>query len=63
MRGGDRLPESPQSGIDFFQLEFLPFPDRFSYDQRQAFSGRYNSALFADNDHFLYGMAGISLKF
>jgi hypothetical protein len=47
----------------FFQLEFLPFPDRFSYNQRPAFAGKYNSALFADNDHFLYGMAGISLKF
>jgi hypothetical protein len=47
----------------FFQLEFLPFPDRFSYEQRMAFSGRYNGALFADNDHFAYGMAGISLKF
>ena len=47
----------------FFQLEFLPFPDRFSYEQRMAFAGKYNSALFADNDHFLYGMAGITLKF
>ena len=47
----------------FFQLEFLPFPDRFSYEQRPAFAGRYNSALLADNDHFLYGMAGLSLKF
>jgi len=47
----------------FFQLEFLPFPDRFSYEQRPAFAGKYNSALLADNDHFLYGMAGITLKF
>ena len=47
----------------FLQLEFLPFPDRFSYEQRTAFADKYNSALLADNDHFVYGMAGITLKF
>ena len=47
----------------FFQIEFLPFPDQFSYEPRLAFKDAYNSALFAKNDHFVYGMAGVSLKF
>ena len=41
----------------FFQLEFLPFPDQFSYEPRQAFKETYNGALIADKDHFVYGMA------
>ena len=28
-----------------------------------AFMEPYNGALIADNDHFVYGMAGITLKF
>jgi hypothetical protein len=47
----------------FFQLEGLPFADQLSYKPRLAFMDAYNGALIAKNDHFVYGMAGISLKF
>jgi hypothetical protein len=47
----------------FFQLEFLPFPDQFNYTERLAFEGKVNNALVAEKDHFVYGMAGVSLKF
>jgi len=47
----------------FFQLEGLPFADQLSYKPRQAFMDAYNGALIAKNDHFVYGMAGITLKF
>lgn len=47
----------------FFQLEFLPFPDQFNYQQRLAFTGAVNNALLATKDHFVYGMGGVSLKF
>jgi len=47
----------------FFQLEGLPFADQLSYKPRFAFMDAYNGALIAKNDHFVYGMAGISLKF
>ncbi|HEY7372688.1 MAG TPA: PEGA domain-containing protein, partial [Polyangia bacterium] len=47
----------------FFQIEGLPFADQLSYKPRLAFMDAYNGALIAKNDHFVYGMAGISLKF
>ena len=47
----------------FFQIEGLPFADQLSYKPRLAFMGTYNGALIAKNDHFVYGMAGITLKF
>jgi hypothetical protein len=47
----------------FLQIEFLPFPDQFNYDQRLAFEGKINNALLADKDPFVYGMAGVTLKF
>src|SRR5215471_672721 len=47
----------------FFQLEFLPFPDSFNYQPRLAYEGTVNNALLASKDHFVYGMAGVSLKF
>jgi PEGA domain len=46
----------------FLQLEFLPFPDQLSPTQRPAFQDRYNSAMLT-NDTFIYGTAGVSLKF
>jgi hypothetical protein len=45
------------------QIEGLPFADQLSYKPRIAFMDAYNGALIAKNDHFVYGMAGISLKF
>jgi PEGA domain-containing protein len=47
----------------FFQIEGLPFADQLSYKPRLAFMDAYNGALIAKNDHFVYGMAGLSLKF
>jgi len=47
----------------FFQIEGLPFADQLSYKPRLAFMDAYNGALIAKNDHFVYGMAGITLKF
>jgi hypothetical protein len=47
----------------FFQIEGLPFADQLSYKPRLAFMDAYNGALIAKNDHFVYGMAGIALKF
>jgi hypothetical protein len=47
----------------FFQIEGLPFADQLSYKPRLAFMDSYNGALIAKNDHFVYGMAGITLKF
>jgi len=47
----------------FLQIEGLPFADQLSYKPRIAFMDAYNGALIAKNDHFVYGMAGISLKF
>jgi hypothetical protein len=47
----------------FLQIEGLPFADQLSYKPRLAFMDAYNGALIAKNDHFVYGMAGISLKF
>ena len=47
----------------FFQLEGLPFADQLSYKPRLAYMDAYNGALIAKNDHFVYGMAGITLKF
>jgi hypothetical protein len=47
----------------FLQVEGLPFADQLSYKPRLAFMDAYNGALIAKNDHFVYGMAGISLKF
>jgi hypothetical protein len=47
----------------FIQIEGLPFADQLSYKPRLAFMDAYNGALIAKNDHFVYGMAGISLKF
>jgi hypothetical protein len=47
----------------FIQIEFLPFPDQFNYDQRLAFEGKVNNALLFDRDPFVYGMAGVTLKF
>jgi hypothetical protein len=47
----------------FFQVEGLPFADQLSYKPRLAFMDAYNGALIAKTDHFVYGMAGISLKF
>ncbi|HVR63245.1 MAG TPA: PEGA domain-containing protein [Polyangia bacterium] len=46
----------------YFQLEFLPFPSVFGYDPRLAFTDKVNSAMF-DKDTFVYGSAGLSLKF
>jgi hypothetical protein len=46
----------------FLQIEFLPFPSQFSYEARKGFKDAYNSALFED-DPFVYGMAGVELKF
>jgi hypothetical protein len=46
----------------FFQLEFLPAPDTFSPAPRPAFTDAVNSAML-DKDTFIYGTAGISLKF
>jgi hypothetical protein len=46
----------------FFQLEFLPFPSQFDYERRPGFEDAYNSALIG-KDPFVYGMAGVSLKF
>jgi len=46
----------------YFQLEFLPFPSSFSYTQRPAFQDKYNSAML-DKDPFVYGTAGLTLKF
>ena len=53
-------------GIDrftsfFLQIEGLPFADQLSYKPRLAYTDAVNGALIA-NDHFVYGMAGISLK-
>ena len=47
----------------FLQIEGLPFADQLSYKPRIAFMDAYNGALIAKTDHFVYGMAGISLKF
>jgi hypothetical protein len=47
----------------FLQIEGLPFADYLSYKPRYAFMDAYNGALIAKNDHFVYGLAGISLKF
>jgi hypothetical protein len=47
----------------FLQIEFLPFPDQLSSKPRIAFMDAYNGALIAKNDHFVYGMAGLTLKF
>ena len=46
----------------YFQIEFLPFPSVFGYDPRLAFTDKVNSAM-ADKDTFVYGSAGLSLKF
>ncbi|HXI54976.1 MAG TPA: PEGA domain-containing protein [Polyangia bacterium] len=46
----------------YFQIEFLPFPSQFGYEPRQAFTDKINSAMF-DKDTFVYGSAGVSLKF
>jgi hypothetical protein len=46
----------------FLQIEFLPFPSQFSYEARKGFKDAYNSALF-EEDPFVYGMAGVELKF
>ena len=46
----------------FFQIEFLPFPSQFSYEARKGFKDAYNGALF-EEDPFVYGMAGVELKF
>jgi hypothetical protein len=46
----------------FLQLEFIPFPDQLSPEPRKAFQDKYNSALF-EKDTFVYGTAGVSLKF
>jgi hypothetical protein len=46
----------------FLQLEFLPFPSAFNYDIRPAFDDRYNGAMIG-KDPFVYGTAGVSLKF
>ena len=47
----------------FLQVEGLPFADQLSYKPRLAFMDAYNGALIAKNDHFVYGMTGITLKF
>jgi hypothetical protein len=47
----------------FLQIEGLPFADQLSYKPRLAYTDAVNGALIAKNDHFVYGMAGISLKF
>jgi hypothetical protein len=46
----------------FFQLEFLPFPSQFDYERRPGFEDAYNGALIG-KDPFVYGSAGVSLKF
>jgi hypothetical protein len=46
----------------FLQIEFLPFPSQFSYESRKAFKDAYNPALLQD-DPFVYGTAGLELKF
>jgi hypothetical protein len=46
----------------FFQLEFLPAPDTFSPAPRLAFTDAVNSAML-EKDTFIYGTAGVSLKF
>jgi hypothetical protein len=46
----------------FLQIEFIPFPDQLSPNPRMAFEDKYNSAMFT-RDTFLYGQAGVSLKF
>jgi hypothetical protein len=47
----------------FFQIEFLPFPDQFNYKPRLAYEGTINNALLGSKDHFVYGTAGVTLKF
>ena len=46
----------------FLQIEGLPFADQLSYKPRLAFMDAYNGALIAKNDHFVYGMAGITAE-
>ena len=46
----------------FLQIEFLPFPSQFSFKPRMGFQDAYNSSLF-EKDPFVYGMAGVELKF
>ncbi len=46
----------------FLKIEFLPFADQFSFKPRMAFEDAYDSSL-SDKDPFVYGMAGIELKF
>lgn len=46
----------------FLQFEFIPFPDQLSPEPRKAFMDAYNSAMMK-KDTFLYGQAGVTLKF
>jgi hypothetical protein len=46
----------------FLQLEVLPAPDTFSYEERYAFDNKYNGVM-PGKDPFYYGQVGISLKF
>jgi hypothetical protein len=47
----------------FLQIEFLPFPDQFNYRPRLAYQGSINNALLGTKDPFVYGTAGVTLKF
>ncbi|HEY2731164.1 MAG TPA: PEGA domain-containing protein [Polyangia bacterium] len=46
----------------FLQLELIPAPDTFSPEPRKSFDSRYNGAMLG-KDPFIYGAAGVSLKF
>ena len=46
----------------FLQIEFLPAPDTLSPDPRMAFENKFNGVM-PGKDPFIYGGAGISLKF